>query len=810
MSLSKPTQGEIVWRLEQNADTNERYKSIKSNVQRLVRQAHDLLRSNCAVVGIKAQNDIMKVLSLVIMKWYFADEQSDVMQRCNEMKETIVSYDKYIAYCKDLTLLTKEANVFNCWSMFVKRFLTRVFPAIYFEDDAKFNCTDDTTIIKLIVLLSSLEVDEDFIDAFSTTCGDIHESFRAYGGGKGAKELGQYFTPRHLIHLIFHGLGLQDIVKDMDDVTIYDPCMGTGGFLTRMFNLGNVKPENVYGCETEQDTIKFGEASMLLTTKSVNTNIAKCDSLCENPFLMGKKMKVIVTNPPFGTKMKYKDLKTKFETNFPNSPVLFKEIYPIEVNNGACLFIQHCVYMLAEGGVCAIVLPDGELFDGNGKWPKAFRKWWCEAVNILKLLKVPSGTFEHAGVKTNVVVFVKNGPTQEIQYLQTNKECNVVTVLGLVSRTSLQEKDFTLAYDAYEAKKRDEYGVSTKSLKEVCEIDLGTRIVKKTNTPGIYPVYGSGNQTFTTTTCNREEYNIVVGRFALSPECVRIVNMPLFLNDSGLTIRPKDHTILHEFLGYYMMFNQDKVYNCTKGQAQQNLDMQAFQELSIPVPPIATQKQIVEELSFIEKRINNIKESIKDLAIEKELYTKHGRTTEICELLKDCDTKPLHKVCMIKYGTRVVKKNVQPGTYPVIGSGNETFTTTTYNRNGFNVVIGRFAVSNECVRLLDKSFFLNDSGLTLEPSNNDVTLEFIGYYWLFNQDMIFNCAKGQAQLNLGMDAFKELPMHTPCLDVQKKCIDIYKEKEAYLQKVDKKIEKENQHIEELKQLGKDIIASYCT
>ena len=42
--------------------------------------------------------------------------------------------------------------------------------------------------------------------------------------------------------------------------------MGTGGFLTRLFNLSNINPDNIYGCETELDTIKFDEMSLFLTT----------------------------------------------------------------------------------------------------------------------------------------------------------------------------------------------------------------------------------------------------------------------------------------------------------------------------------------------------------------------------------------------------------------------------------------------------------------------------------------------------------------------------------------------------------------
>ena len=121
----------------------------------------------------------------------------------------------------------------------------------------------------------------------------------------------------------------------------------------------------------------------------------------------------------------------------PNSDIKFSDIYPLKVNNGACLFIQHCVFMLNENGFCAIVLPDGELFEGNSKWSKTFRKWWCTNVNIRTILKVASGTFEHAGVKTNVVIFTKDGSTQNIKFMETSKECNKVTELFTITQNDL-------------------------------------------------------------------------------------------------------------------------------------------------------------------------------------------------------------------------------------------------------------------------------------------------------------------------------------------------------------------------------------
>jgi type I restriction-modification system DNA methylase subunit len=803
--------GDIIWKLTDNTETNEKYKEIKLNLQRIIKQAHDLLYSSCSVVGVKAQNDIMRVLALVIMKTYFNDESSEIYKMCLLSKDKVVGFEKHIKFCKDLSSITKEENPLNKWVVFVKKFLIHIFPAVYYEDDAKFNFTDERTFINLINIINTLEVNNDFIDAFASTCGDIHESFRAYGGGKGAKELGQFFTPRHLIHLIFHGLGLQEIMREMQDVSIYDCCMGTGAFLTRIYSLGDVKPENIYGCETEQDTIKFGEASMLLTTKSICKNIEKCDSLCENPFIHTKKMKMIVTNPPFGTKMKYKDLQKKFEERFKDASVKFKDIYPVEVNNGACLFIQHCVYMLDDGGVCAIVLPDGELFDGNSKWSKTFRKWWCETVNIIKILKVPSGTFEYTGIKTNVVIFIKNGPTQNIQFLQTNKECNSVQEMLIINRHLIAEKEYNLSYETYMQTEIKHFTVFCKKLDDICDIKYGTRIVSKNNIPGEYPVFGSGNHTFTTNTYNREGFNVVIGRFALSRECVRLMTFKFFLNDSGLTVCPKDTHLNHAYIGYYLYFNQDDIYGCSRGQGQRNLCMEKFKNLPIPVPSLDIQQEIVQELSDIEQSINTIKTRIDQLKREKDMYRKHGRTAEIRKLLKDCEMKTLGEVCELKSGKGLYereKKVTDTHNIPYYDSNGVIGYVNTHLYDGEYIITAR-KLSIGSLHYITGKFYPSDNTINITKMDDNCNLTMVYYWLLYNNQYLTDLKKG-IKPGIRKSEVEKIPFPQASTEIQQQCIEIYKQKETYLNELQSKIDKEKEYIEELKKLGKDVIVSYCS
>jgi type I restriction-modification system DNA methylase subunit/restriction endonuclease S subunit len=815
MTTTKQIENEVVWKLEQNAETNEAYKSIKSNLQNLIKQAHDLLYSNGSVVGVKAQNDIMRILCLVILRPYFYDEESEIWKRYILLKEQLSAPEKYIGYCKDLTTLAKQANVLNQWANLVKRFLVPMFPSIYYEDDAKFNCSDENTIIELIRRLTILEVNNDFIDAFATSCGDIHESFRAYGGGKGAKELGQYFTPRHLIHLIFHGLGLQDIVQEMQDVSIYDPCMGTGGFLTRMYALTNVKSENVYGCETEQDTIKFGNMSMVLTTKKTNANIEKCDSLCQNPFIFTKKMEAIVTNPPFGTKMKYKDLQKKFNDykakEFPESTLKFKDVYPIEVNNGACLFIQHCVFMLDIGGVCAIVLPDGELFEGNGKWQTSFREWWCKTVDISNIVKVPSGTFQHAGVKTNVVIFRKLGLTTNITCLETIKQCDAIWINGYLDVQTLNKNGYMLSFK--NNPDNVQYSCPKVRLGDIFDITTGTLQSTK-NIDGKYPFITAADEDKTHIDYTHEnECLLYVNGSSGSLGKVKHWKGGKFIASSLLLIMTKKEcaNLLYGYVYQYLHFYKASIINpdnnYVSGSSKLVINLERFSKIEIPLPPPETQQKIIEELSALEQSINTIKTRIEQLKRERDLYMKHGRTAEIREYLNDSELMTLGDVCKVVQGTYITKEMKMNGEFPVYGGGNVSSYINQFNREN-EIIVAKDGISNDCVRYEKGKFFLNHHGWSVDCY--ELIQKTYMYYWLyFNQFKLFKIAKGVAQLGINKENFYKLKIQVPSFEIQQQCIEIFKEKEEYLSNVQLKIDKEKQYIEELKKLGKDIIASYC-
>lgn len=237
-----------------------------------------------------------------------------------------------------------------------------------------------------------------------------------------------------------------------------------------------------------------------------------------------------------------------------------------------------------------------------------------------------------------------------------------VSRIDLLDMITFDRADFEKNINLSSKKKvKIESKWESKTLKQICNVEYGTRIVKKNNTGNEYPVYGGGGETFRTNSFNRSSC-YVISRFGMSQNCVRYVQGDFFLNDSGLTIKTIDKKrILQEYLDNYLFLNQDYVYDCGRGVAQKNIDMEAFNALPIPLPPLDIQQKIVDEIEKIENEINILISNIKNY--KKEIQ----KLIDICFdkysifLISDISTS-------VEYGTS--SKSLREGSVPVIRMGN--------------------------------------------------------------------------------------------------------------------------------------------
>jgi len=221
------------------------------------------------------------------------------------------------------------------------------------------------------------------------------------------KGAGQYFTPRPLIRAIVA------CIDPRIGETIHDPALGTGGFL--LGALEHILKTTHDGADLTRGQNEFllkktfsGNEHVLETKRlammniylhGIQANVLYGDSIGEGPHI-GKKYKVIMTNPPFGVKS--------------GGVTATRGDFNVTTSNKQLNFVQHVMSSLDNGGRAAMVAPDNVLFD-SGAGTK-IRQILLEDFNLHTILRLPVGTFTpySPGVKANVIFFDKPGPTKAV------------------------------------------------------------------------------------------------------------------------------------------------------------------------------------------------------------------------------------------------------------------------------------------------------------------------------------------------------------------------------------------------------------
>ena len=476
--------------------------------------------------------------------------------------------------------------------------------------------------------------------------------------------------------------------------------------------------------------------------------------------------------------------------------------------------------MLKINGKCAVVLPDGkDLFSKSNNILIAIREYLMKTCDLKEIIYLPSGIFTYTSIKTCVFYFVKKREgtdvlETEIKFSRTQKETGrkykfskthqttkikfydtilqnpgkeneeiIKNLLVEVPIEKIASNSYSLNYAEYIKDETDEEkyeeDVVVKTLGEVCNINYGTRIVKNNNTDGEYPVYGSGRAMFSTNTFNRDGYNILIGRFAL--ECVRFINEKIFLNDSGLSVSPKTDILLHKYIGYYLLHNQSIIYNCARGTAQKNLEIDIFKAIKIPIPSIERQQEIVKYLDFIYEKAN--KTSNDKIAELNQLnqfclinQTKFGDNTnkklsELCEFIKTGKNKPTDN----KTGTL----------YPYYGTGSITGYTDEYLYDGYYILTARNGTIGNCF-LTEGKFFPSDHIFVIDIKDKYL-MKYV-YYILSNNEKLDKLKTGVGIPNITKGTLENLIIPVPSIERQKEIIEYCECNDIIIKQLEKEIE----------------------
>ena len=146
MKLKKPDGTKILARIEElqnelkdNNDIEE--NELKMQFDSLIKQCHQIFYSNGAIVGKKAMDDIMKILTLKLLQPLFEEGQS-VKIKYDEYAKTahhFVNLPQYYDYCQDIMKLAQDDDPLDKWYSMVKFLLSNILDTIYDCKDYTFN-----------------------------------------------------------------------------------------------------------------------------------------------------------------------------------------------------------------------------------------------------------------------------------------------------------------------------------------------------------------------------------------------------------------------------------------------------------------------------------------------------------------------------------------------------------------------------------------------------------------------------------------------------------------------------------------------
>lgn len=236
-------------------------------------------------------------------------------------------------------------------------------------------------------------------DTHADIKGDAFEYFIRSYSASNPSDLGEIFTPRHIVKTMVKLLNPKIGEK------VYDPFCGTGGMLIVAFkhildsmshtelNLRRLRKETLFGTELTK-TASVAKMNMILAGDG-HSNIKRADSF-ENP--IDNEFDVVITNFPFAQKTRYGNK------------------YTIPSRSGDHIGPQHCFRAVKQGGRMAMIAPEGVLVNTNQNY-ESVRKYLVDNSNLQSVISLPRGAFEpYNRAKADILFFTDCHYTSQVKH----------------------------------------------------------------------------------------------------------------------------------------------------------------------------------------------------------------------------------------------------------------------------------------------------------------------------------------------------------------------------------------------------------
>lgn len=493
-------------------------------------------------------------------------------------------------------------------------------------------------------------------DVDSDVKGDAFEYFlKASTSTK--NDLGEYFTPRHIIKTMVR------LVNPQIGEKIYDPFCGTGGFLIESFryihnnmarteaNMKTLRESTVYGNEIT-NTARITKMNMILAGDG-HSNIQMLDSLANpidgtetytdgNGTLHHKGFDIVLANMPYSQKTKHGNL------------------YDLPSTNGDSICVQHCMKAInsaAENGRMALVVPEGFLFRKDLAKTREYLLDHCQLQSIISL---PQGVFlPYTGVKTDIIYATKvnkklKASEKKKSFWYFDVKSDGYTLDN--HRRKLETPSDLAKYEEYRKLDKEQTDdmlnvgfevIPLDKVRQNAHILVGSRYRSYVENSTSYPMVNLGDEQFfsvcsggTPNSTNPEYWNgdinwITLADLPTSDFISEIVSTERTITEAGLNnsnarllpantvvvssratigrigiartklatnqgfknIIIKDTSkVLPEYLAYILTTKRDEMIRMASGATFKEISKENFCKIQVPIPPLEIQKKLVAEI----------------------------------------------------------------------------------------------------------------------------------------------------------------------------------------------------------------------
>lgn len=680
--------------MQQISQTKEVKTEFKTNLSTIFNYCLDVLRNNEHLTGDKALRTLAHLLDLRLLEPQFGNQididtyEYDFSSYEDEIiekhKAKLLSMVRFSNLAKE-----KEENIPKIMKCLWDEILS-VHPITknIFLKGKGFDIQHQSTYKKLIDKLYTFDfeaVDEDILgEAYEEVIKDVMTG----------KVLGQFFTPPKVKQMMIKLIDPQ-LKADGTIEKIFDPAMGTGGFLISSLrhllqqsktkgikmNWDFISNEGLGGREAEPDTYQLAISNMLISSGHMFNVLEKGDSI-RNPIT--NKYDIILANPPFGI-----DGLTYNEILHP----LRNEYMPIKSNSAVPLFLQAIIHMLKVNGRCAVVLPNGKDLYKKSDSLVQIREYLMKTCDLKEVLHLPSGVFTHTPINTCVFYFIKKREgndvletkikfsktqketgreykfskihqTTKVKFYDYNPYTDIKNLLLEVNIKDIENNGYSLNYAEYLIDTDNNYsdGVNVKELGEITIFLPTTKHYTNIGKEdGIYRFYNSSQngKKLYLDTYEINDLSLIIGNGGNANVHID-EKFTASKHVTVVKIKKDVNYILIKYIYYYLYHNLQIFENKINGVGCGWMNKEQMRKVKIPVPNLEIQQQIIgfyenskKEIEKLENEINLKKKAEKQYISSLIQLPKQDIQDEIVSVEEEVIIEPKPKTKII------IKKKVK-------------------------------------------------------------------------------------------------------------------------------------------------------